>query len=402
MAMHRRPRSRHPRVQQKGDSSLACAAWASSGPNSRNENISYILSCKISSEAASASSLELTRYNFKEGLLSEAIQRIAEDDLPESIAVHPGGDVAICSFSRSCKIYELEKKEEHSQLKASGQDRVSLEGIGVQVALAFSADGSRLAAAGKDGYLRVFEWPSLNLLFLQIDGSRPLSSIDISLDGAFLAATPANGIYCRVWDIEKSTIVTTIQNSNKTELFGLCRFSRDGTKPFLFLTMSKGGVGAIGVWVMDTWNKVGIKIFSKDPITSFATSHDGKSLAIGNAAGLVNVIEVKKMQIVQSLKDAHTSEVTFLGFSPNGRAFLSFSSDFTTRVTKLNLAKEWKEWQIYALLLSLILASAVLFYIFFEHSDSFWNFPLGRDQPARPLPEAIYGSMPDFDGGEFM
>ncbi|KAI5073312.1 hypothetical protein GOP47_0011325 [Adiantum capillus-veneris] len=399
--MSRRPRTRHLKAQKEGNSPLFCAAWASSGPNSRKEDISYVLSGKIASDTASASILELTRYDFKEDLLSEAIQQITEDDSPQSIAVHPGGDGAICSFSRSCKLYELGKKE-HFQLKASDQNLVSLKGIGLQVALVFSADGSRLAAAGKDGHLRVFEWPSLNLLFDQPDGCGLLSSIDISLDGAFLAAIPATGNCCRVWEIEKSTIVATIQHTDKMEVFGSCRFSRDGTKPFLFLTLSKGGVGAIGVWVMDTWNKVGIKTFSKDPITSFAISDDGKWLAIGSAAGAIHVIEVKKMQTTQLLKNAHTSGLTFLGFSPNGRALLSFSSDSSVRVTKLNIGRVWKEWQIYALLLSLILASAVLFYIFFEHSDSFWNFPLGRDQPARPPPEAIYGSMADFDGGEFM
>lgn len=33
------------------------------------------------------------------------------------------------------------------------------------------------------------------------------------------------------------------------------------------------------------------------------------------------------------------------------------------------------EWQIYLLLFGLFLASLMLFYIFFENSDSFWNFP---------------------------
>lgn len=42
------------------------------------------------------------------------------------------------------------------------------------------------------------------------------------------------------------------------------------------------------------------------------------------------------------------------------------------------------EWQIYLLLLGLFLASAVLFYIFFESSDLFWNFPLEKGQPTRP------------------
>lgn len=49
-------------------------------------------------------------------------------------------------------------------------------------------------------------------------------------------------------------------------------------------------------------------------------------------------------------------------------------------ITRLKFA----EWQIYLLLLGLFLASAVAFYIFFEKSDNFWNFPLGKNQPARP------------------
>lgn len=49
------------------------------------------------------------------------------------------------------------------------------------------------------------------------------------------------------------------------------------------------------------------------------------------------------------------------------------------------------DWQIYLLLLGLFLASAVAFYIVFEKSDLFWNFPIGRDQPARPNLESLMG-----------
>lgn len=398
--MSRRARTRYLRVLRRGDSPLLCAAWAA-GPDSRKEEVGHIVFGKSTSETASDGSLEIIRYDFKEDFLSEAIHSAAEEDLPQSIAVHPGGDGVVCSFPNSCKLYELERME-HLKLKASNRDLVPLQGIGPQVNLLFSADGSRLAAGGKDGHLRVFEWPSLNVLFDQPEGCKFLSSLDISLDGAFLASIPDGGNFCRVWEIEKSTIVTTILHNNKGETFGSCRFSRDGTKPFLFITITKGGKGTVGVWDMEAWNKVGIKTFSKDAITTFATSHDGKWLAIGSVAGDISVVEVKKMQMAELVKDAHLSAVTTLEFSPNGRAFLSMSSDSTARVTKLNIAKEWKEWQIYLLLIGMILASAVLFYVFFEHSDSFWNFPLGRDQPARPPPEAIYGSVPDFDGGEFM
>lgn len=52
---------------------------------------------------------------------------------------------------------------------------------------------------------------------------------------------------------------------------------------------------------------------------------------------------------------------------------------------------KFAEWQIYLLLVSLFAASAVVFYIFYENSDSFWQFPLGRDQPARPRFDSFVG-----------
>lgn len=55
------------------------------------------------------------------------------------------------------------------------------------------------------------------------------------------------------------------------------------------------------------------------------------------------------------------------------------------------------EWQIYLLLLGMFLASAVAFYIFFENSDSFWKFPTGRNQPARPKVETILGDPQSSD-----
>lgn len=48
-------------------------------------------------------------------------------------------------------------------------------------------------------------------------------------------------------------------------------------------------------------------------------------------------------------------------------------------------------------LLGLFIASAVAFYIFFENSDSFWKFPMGRDQPARPRFKPVIGDPQSYD-----
>lgn len=55
------------------------------------------------------------------------------------------------------------------------------------------------------------------------------------------------------------------------------------------------------------------------------------------------------------------------------------------------------EWQIYLVLLGLFLVSAVAFYIFFENSDSFWGFPMGKNQPARPRFKPMMRDPQSFD-----
>ncbi|PRQ56462.1 hypothetical protein RchiOBHm_Chr1g0336681 [Rosa chinensis] len=75
----------------------------------------------------------------------------------------------------------------------------------------------------------------------------------------------------------------------------------------------------------------------------------------------------------QSLNRSMELNPTFI--CNTDKVVLTTSSEWGAVVTKLNVPADWKEWQIYLLLLGLFLASAVAFYIFFEKSDNFWNFP---------------------------
>ncbi|OAY71382.1 SEC12-like protein 1 [Ananas comosus] len=91
------------------------------------------------------------------------------------------------------------------------------------------------------------------------------------------------------------------------------------------------------------------------------------------------------MEISHWSKKIHLgTRISSIEFCPTERVVISTSSQWGPMVTKLNVPGDWKEWQIYLVLLSLFLASAILCYIFYENSDSFWNFPLGRHQPAKP------------------
>ncbi|CAA3017246.1 SEC12 1 [Olea europaea subsp. europaea] len=83
------------------------------------------------------------------------------------------------------------------------------------------------------------------------------------------------------------------------------------------------------------------------------------------------------------------SNIASLEFCPSERVIITSSTEWGAMVTKLSVPADWKEWQIYVLLLGLFLASLLIFYIFFENSDSFWKFL--KDQPLRSNIETNLG-----------
>lgn len=93
-------------------------------------------------------------------------------------------------------------------------------------------------------------------------------------------------------------------------------------------------------------------------------------------------------------------------FLQTGKVFLSHSLSLSLQM-HVNNAKDRRmmifscaEWQIYLLLVGLFLASAVAFYIFFKNSDSFWNFPLTRQQ-QRPKMDSFLGDAQSEDQNAF-
>ncbi|XP_058110327.1 SEC12-like protein 1 [Magnolia sinica] len=358
--------------------SITCASWIR-----RPENRHLVVLGK------KKSGIEIFSFDSKTTSLSSSPKaKYAFEDNQDvvGVAVHPSGDDIVCSSTNGCILLELYGQEEN--LKMLTKDLPPLQDAGLQKCLVFSADGSRFATGGQDGHLRVFEWPSLRILLDEPRAHKSFRDLDISLDSEFLASTSTDGS-ARIWKIDEGVPLTSLTHGSD-EKIECCRFSRDGTKPFLFCTVREGGRMVTAVWDISTWNKIGHKKLLRKPISILSTSMDGKYLAYGSNDGDLCVVEVKKMEICHLSKNLHLGTcISSTEFCPSERFVLSTSSEWGAVVTKLDL-KEWKEWQIYMLLLGLFLISAVLFYIFFQKSDSFWNFPLGRDQPAKPSYKAIF------------
>ncbi|GAB2286918.1 PHD finger containing protein Phf1 [Dionaea muscipula] len=363
---------------------VTCGRWIK-----RPENVNLVVLGKSFRRSSTKSTIEIFSYDSETTSLSSSPLATCdiEEGEPVSIAVHPTGDEIVCSTSAGdCKLFELSGRE--TDVKLLAKELPCLQGVGVQKCIAFSIDGSRLASGGADGHLRIFEWPSLRVVLDEPRAHKSFRDMDFSLDSEFLASTSTDGS-ARIWNANVGIPVTNLRR-NSDEKIELCRFSQDGTRPFLFCAVQRGDKSITGVWDMSTWDKIGHKRLLKKPASTMSTSMDGKYLALGSRDGDFCVVEVKKMEIHHWSRRLHPgTSIASLEFCPTQRVVLTTTAEWGPILTKLTVPKDWKEWQLYMLLAAMFLGSAVLFYVFFLFSDSFWNLP--AKQARRPSIETFLG-----------
>ncbi|CAA2994098.1 SEC12-like protein 1 [Olea europaea subsp. europaea] len=145
-----------------------------------------------------------------------ATYEFEEEVNPVTIAVHPSGDDVVCSTDTGgCKLFEVYGREDY--VKLTTKELPPLQSVGLQKCLAFSVDGTRFATGGVDGYLRIFEWPSMQVILDEPTAHKSFQDVDF-----------------RIWKTNNGAPVTTLAR-NSDEKIELCRFSKDGTNSYFAL-----------------------------------------------------------------------------------------------------------------------------------------------------------------------
>jgi len=112
-------------------------------------------------------------------------------------------------------------------------------------------------------------------------------------------------------------------------------------------------------------------VFPSPPLSLPSPSNHARlqPLFRGNRDGDFCVVEVKTMEVAHWSKKVHLgSPISSIEFCPTERVVISTSHQWGAEITKLDVPPEWKVWQIWLVLLSLFVSSAVLFYLFFKHA----------------------------------
>ena len=178
----------------------------------------------------------------------------------------------------------------------------------------FGPDGSQLASASGDGTVRVWDLATGNevLVFREHEGS--VYSVFFSPDGKRLASAGADGTVT-LWDLETGHALRSFVGHSES-VFGVT-FRRDGRR-----IATAGGDGTVRVWDAESGRELHVLASQTGAVMGVAFSPDGKRLASASGGGTVTLWDPETGSMVLSLQ-GHAGVVCAVAFSPGGQRLAS-------------------------------------------------------------------------------
>jgi len=248
-----------------------------------------------------------------------------------AVAFHPNGrHIATASADGTAALWPV------AELLANGETTSSLPAIrflgheGDVVDVAFNADGTLLASAGRDDTARVWDTTTGEMLLTLTGHERSVRAVDFAVDGDFLV-TGSSDATIRVWNLSSGEAVAVLVG-HEGNVFDIA-LSPDGT---LLATASRDGT--VKLWDLN-WDRFTVSgsermiIEAGDQggfVYGVAFSLDGHWLATGGADATAQVWDVATGQQLLTLA-GHNGPVVNLAFSPDNNTLASGSFDGTVR-----------------------------------------------------------------------
>ncbi|WP_165245105.1 c-type cytochrome domain-containing protein [Paludisphaera soli] len=271
---------------------------------------------------------EVTAWNVADGALAGRLRGLPERTYDVAFSkdgkwmATAGGDPGLYGLA---KLYALEPGAEPKFVRdmAEAQDAV--------FAVAFSPDGAKVAAAGADRVLRVYDTAKGDLLLQIEDHADWILDVAFSPDGKLLA-TASRDKSSKVFDVEKKESLVTFPGHAQPVYSVL--FAPDGKA-----VVSAGGDNQVRIWTIDGEAKEARKIGGfGGAVFAIALSPDGQALAGAGADKMVRLFNFADGKALRTI-EGHKDWVYSVAFSPDGKLVASGSWDGEVRLSNFEDAK---------------------------------------------------------------
>lgn len=205
---------------------------------------------------------------------------------------------------------------------AGGEAKVLKGDIGAILGVAVSADGARVAAAGKR--VQVWDIATGRVIALSDDGSLDVAFLP---DGRRVVSVGADGLV-RVWDVitHKATVLRDHVSGVRS-----VSASSDGRH-----VATAGGDGTVRIWdVTGATPATVLRGHEGGLVWRVAFSPDGRHLASGGSDGKIRIWDVSGARPPVVLR-GHRGSVWSLSYSADGRLLASSGADGGLRVWRLD------------------------------------------------------------------
>ena len=195
------------------------------------------------------------------------------------------------------------------------QPTVLRHGGSVQTVKFSPVDNARLASAGDDTTIKIWDLQDNTLATTLRGHSRKIHSVAFSPDGTLLASG-SDDWTCRLWDVQAGAHIATLEHiigRNRSAIIEVA-FSPDGE------LLATAGFD-VKLWEISTHNEIET-LQHNEWVLALAFSPNGELLATGDNQGRVKVWNVQDRKVIAQL-EGDTVRVDTLVFSPDGRTLAS-------------------------------------------------------------------------------
>ncbi len=269
-----------------------------------------VASGKMITRLSDPSLNELEIYKDKQG--------IAHLDLVQSLTFSPNGLLLASGGYRVVKLWQRPDYNSPAETYTGGFQSFST--------VAVSSDGQRVAAAGKDQVIRIWDRKQGRLIKTLVGHQNSVTKIFFTADNHGLISSGNDGSIHQ-WDLKSGAITGTI-----TTPAGIHDMTLNHAKTLL--------ATANADQVIRTWNLPSMapsaRVLAVHEGTPgvLASSSDGRWVAVGGSDNLIHLIDTNSGSVLHSFS-GHSGSIRHLSFSNDPLLLASTSDDHTIRVWNL-------------------------------------------------------------------